>query len=128
MASPSVTRPTIGFSNSVDSHDLDRVTYEPYEYEGKYSVDLTVDGRFRAKLDYKKYPFDNQNLNIEMELGQDPNIAQIFANENPTVFAGFNRILDYEVHKLLRKISLKSIRRRMGYQTTSPGKPSRMDL
>lgn len=109
------------FFNSVDSHDLDRVTYEPYEYEGKYSVDLTVDGRFRAKLDYKKYPFDNQNLNIEMELGQDPYIAQIFANENPTVFAGFNRILDYEVQKITTENFIKIHPTTYGVPDYQPG-------
>jgi len=88
------------FFNSIDSYDFDRITYTPYEADGWYSVDLTVDGRLRSKLDYKKYPFDNQKLNIEMELGLDGYEALIFAETNPTVFADFNRILDYEVERI----------------------------
>lgn len=88
------------FFNSIDSYDFDRITYEPYEADGWHSVDLTIDGRLRARLDYRKYPFDGQKLNIEMELGLDGYEALIFAHDNPTVFADFNRILDYEVDKI----------------------------
>jgi len=88
------------FFNSVDTYDFYEATGEPYQSNGKYSVTLTIDGRLKSNLDYRLYPFDSQQLVVEMELGSDAYEILISAKDAPTVYKNFNRITDYEVQKI----------------------------
>jgi len=83
--------------NSIRSYDLSKVTYEPYITDSGSSVDLQIDGTFSSKFDYKQFPFDNQNLTLELEMGTDAYEFLIKRAGSPTVSQDFNKIMDYQV-------------------------------
>lgn len=87
--------------NSIDSYDFSNGSNNPpYLSNGYYSSDVSIDGKFQTQLDYRLFPFDDQELVIEVTLDTDAYEAIIYSKKPPTASIAFNHILDYKLKEV----------------------------
>ena len=88
--------------NSLKNYDFKQTEwYKPYvDKNDNKSVTIAFDGYFNANFDYSKFPFDNQILSFEYEADTDAYEIIFEQKELPTISNNFNKILDYNIHKI----------------------------
>ena len=95
--------------NSIKNYDFKKTEwYEPYiDANGNKAVSIGFDGNFSSNFNYKKFPFDDQVLNIEYEPDTDA-YEIIFQQEKlPTLENNFNMILDYNISDMTVENKIK---------------------
>ena len=100
----------IGISfNSINNHDFFQGEwYEPYtDVNNNNAISFPFDGNFSSKFDYRKFPFDDQVLNVEYE--SDSDAYHIIFNQDykVTVENNFNKILDYNIKEVTVENKIK---------------------
>ena len=99
-----VKNPTSKFYfNSIRSFDMYQdvgADEDVYETEIGSSTDINVDGSFSSKFDYKRFPFDDQTLTLDLTIGNDAYEFQIISAGPPTVQTNYNKIMDYRVNEI----------------------------
>lgn len=108
--------------NALNATGLHRSKAALSRDRGQYQADISIDGEFLSSLDYRKFPFDDQEITLTFEpIAYDAYELIFTLAGDPTADVGFNRILDYSVSSVALATNIKVYPTDFGVLDYDPG-------